>query len=117
VQKNILYVSDNETKGMLEYWRYPVETLVEKKGDCEDTAILFASILDALGYEVVLLFYILDNETGHLSVGIHLGDGYGEFIEDNSGKRYYYCETTNSMYQIGEIPSNIGNQPDDIIAI
>jgi predicted transglutaminase-like cysteine proteinase len=37
------YTSDAETTGYDEYPRYPLETLVDHGGDCEDTAILAAA--------------------------------------------------------------------------
>ena len=33
-----------------EYWRYPLETLCDRTGDCEDTSILIAALIDAGGY-------------------------------------------------------------------
>lgn len=38
------YVSD-KTLGASEYWLFPAETLAMKQGDCEDGAILMASLL------------------------------------------------------------------------
>jgi len=117
IQENVNYVLDNESKDCTEYWRYPVETLVEKKGDCEDSSVLFASIIDALEYNTVLLFYVLEGDIGHLAVGIHLeGGSYGEYIIYNNEK-YYYCETTSYGFNIGEIPSDIKNDPDKIIPV
>jgi hypothetical protein len=49
------YTSDSVTTGFDEYPRYPLETLVDNGGDCEDSAILFASIAQALGHEAILL--------------------------------------------------------------
>jgi len=48
---------DDEYKGGYEYWRYPLETLCDRTGDCEDTSILLAAILDAAGYDsgIILL--------------------------------------------------------------
>jgi len=117
VQKNVIYASDNSTKGQVEYWRYPVETLVDKKGDCEDSSVLFASIMDALGYDTALLFYVLEDDIGHLAVGIHIDGDYGEYVEDKGGKRYYYCETTNSVYGLGEIPPDMSDTPDKVIPV
>ncbi len=37
-----------------EYPRYPVETLVDETGDCEDTAILYASLVRTLGSGAML---------------------------------------------------------------
>jgi transglutaminase-like putative cysteine protease len=117
VQENVNYVWDNESKNCTEYWRYPIETLVEKKGDCEDSSVLFASIMDALEYNTVLLFYIVEEDVGHLAVGIHLkGESYGEYVIYDS-KKYHYCETTSYGFNIGEIPSDIKNEPDKIIPV
>lgn len=109
VQENINYELDNETKGCTEYWRFPVETLVDKKGDCEDSSVLYAAIMDNLGYEVVILFYTWkenDEPVGHLAIGIKLEGDHGSFIEDNNGEKYYYCETTAKAFNIGEIPDD-----------
>jgi len=116
VQETITYREDYETKGLEEYWRFPVETLVDKKGDCEDSAVLFSSIMKALGYDPVLLFYILDGETGHLAAGIHLNDGTGNYITHNS-KKYYYCETTTTGNSVGQIPLDIIGMPEKVIEI
>jgi len=47
----------DEYRSGREYWRYPLQTLIEKTGDCEDTSILMAAILDAAGYDsgIILL--------------------------------------------------------------
>lgn len=106
VQYNVEYSTDNLTKGCEEYWKFPVETLVEQKGDCEDTSVLYASILDNLGYDTVLLYYKWeeqDKNYGHLAVGVNIDGDHGEYIFDN-GKKYYYCETTNKAMNIGYIP-------------
>jgi len=116
VQNNVVYKSDIATKKQEEYWRFPVETLVEKQGDCEDTSVLFASIMEASGYDAVLLFYILDNEIGHLSVGININGNNGVPIPYN-GKNYYYCETTNPGNIVGEIPRSIPVVPSEIIEV
>jgi len=46
------YTSDRVTTPYDEYPRFPLETLYEKGGDCEDTAILAATILKEMGYDV-----------------------------------------------------------------
>ena len=94
-----------------------METLVDKKGDCEDSSVLFASVMKALDFDAVLFFYIIDEQLGHLSVGIHLnGNPEGEYVIFE-GKRYYYCETTSVAYDVGEIPSDIIGKPDRIISL
>ena len=119
VQNNVEYSLDNVSKGCLEYWRFPVETLVEKQGDCEDSSVLYASLLDAFDYDVVLLFYTIDEgneKIGHLSVGVKLDGDFGGYIEYNNEK-YFYCETTNISYSIGQIPIEIKGKPIKIINI
>ena len=46
--------TDEESTGQSDYFRYPVETLWELTGDCEDHAILLSSILEAMGYDTVI---------------------------------------------------------------
>jgi hypothetical protein len=117
VQENIQYTLDNDTKGCVEYWRYPVETLVEMRGDCEDTSVLYSSIMESIDFDTVLLFYILENDIGHLAVGVNIQQDYsGHYIEYRSLK-YYYCETTSYGFNLGEIPSDINTEPEKIIHI
>lgn len=98
--QSLPYTSDYVTKGYDEYPRFPIETLVDDGGDCEDTAILFATLVLIEGYGTV--FVSLPN---HLAVGV-LGssDIAGSYYTYNSG-RYYYCETTGDNWGIGDIPS------------
>lgn len=120
VQVTMIYTLDNESKGKTEYWRFPVETLVEKQGDCEDTSVLFASIMDILDYDVALLYYTWEEDNkpvGHLAVGIHLEGNHGNYVEDDTGKKYYYCETTTPAYVIGELPKEIEDKTAKIIHI
>ena len=59
---NILFfvqaVIDYKADGPENYPQYPIETLVKGTGDCEDTVILFISLLQAQGYEASI--YRLD---------------------------------------------------------
>ncbi|MFC2100070.1 hypothetical protein ACFLSF_04495, partial [Candidatus Bipolaricaulota bacterium] len=52
VQQCIGYQLD---PGPFEYPRYPIETLVDRAGDCEDTAILYASLIRTLGHGALLV--------------------------------------------------------------
>lgn len=40
----LTYVGDDQQQGTPEYWQFPFETLYSKLGDCEDFAILIASL-------------------------------------------------------------------------
>ena len=59
VQGTIDYLSDPSG---LEYPLYPLETLVSGKGDCEDTTILYVSLLRALGYSPAMGFVDTDGD-------------------------------------------------------
>jgi hypothetical protein len=91
------YALDDEDDESCEYPRYPVDMLVDQQGDCEDKAILTASILDALGFNVSLL-----RLPNHMAVGVHLAEDavpYPYYI-----KEYYYLETTRFPSPLGRIP-------------
>jgi hypothetical protein len=97
--QSLPYTSDEVTTGFDEYPRYPVETLVDNGGDCEDTSILTAALLYEMGYGVVML-----GPPGHMAVGVKGGEGiYGTYWE-YEGSKYYYLETTGDGWDIGEIP-------------
>ena len=97
--QSLPYTSDSVTTPYDEYPRYPLETLVENGGDCEDTSILMAAILHEMDYGVVLL-----SPPGHMAVGVLGGEGIdGTYLEHNGGK-YYYLETTGQGWAIGELP-------------
>jgi hypothetical protein len=103
--QNLPYTSDSVTTGYDEYPRYPIETLVDGGGDCEDTAILLASLIRAMGYGTVLIIYPGTAEIpGHCAVGVKGSEViYGTYY-NFEGEKYYYIETTNTGWEIGEIP-------------
>lgn len=72
-----------------EYPRFPIETIVDNCGDCEDKAILCASLLTIAGYETVLV-----RLPNHMMVGIY---------EDEN---LTYYETTASVWN-DDIPDNV----------
>jgi len=83
------------TKDSAEYPKYPVEMLVDGRGDCEDAAILMAGLLDALGYDTVLLRY-----SDHMALGIRMNEfnpyyaRYTPRYFAYGGQHYYYVEGT-----------------------
>ncbi len=96
--QSLQYTYDNVTTPRNEYWRFPVETLVDETGDCEDTAILYASLMESLGYDAVLVLL-----PSHAGVGIAGNDYPGSYYSYN-GVKYYYCETTSIGWAVGAIP-------------
>ena len=97
--QSLPYTSDLVTEGYDEYPRYPAETLVDNGGDCEDTAILMASLLRAMNYDVVLL-----GLPSHMAVGVAGGSGISGTYWEYNGRKYYYLETTGTGWKIGQIP-------------
>jgi hypothetical protein len=97
--QSLPYTYDEVTTPYDEYPRYPIETLVDYGGDCEDTSILATSFLKEMGYDVVLIVF-----PGHIGIGIW-GD---ESVEGNyylvDGKKYFYLETTGRGWDLGELP-------------
>ncbi|HID54931.1 TPA: hypothetical protein EYP37_00260 [Candidatus Poribacteria bacterium] len=104
VQQIVRYESEEK-----EYPKYPVETLVEEAGDCEDFSILGAAILKVMGYDVALL--ILPR---HVALGVGGAEGIpGAYVEHN-GRRYYYCEMTSDGWRIGDIPEKFKDAKIDV---
>lgn len=115
VQTCIPYARDKETTGHTEWPRYPIETLIEETGDCEDVAILCAAIIARLGFRVVLLDY-----PGHVAFGVAGADGLqGDYVLDpRSNLRFFYGEATADGWHLGEIPKRYTSQPpEDILPV
>jgi len=99
------YTSDLDTTGFDDYGRYPVETLVEEGGDCEDTAILLGKLMEAMGYDVVLV-----RLPDHMALGIREAEKFvGTYYEYN-GVRYFYLETTGTAGRVGMVPEEYKGQ-------
>ena len=88
--------------GTYEYPRYPIETLIDKGGDCEDTAILLEAILRELGFDVVLV-----SPDKHMGVGIALRYEINGAAFEHRNKYYYYIETTSAGWGIGDYPEHL----------
>lgn len=88
--------------GTYEYPRYPIETLVEKGGDCEDTSILLEALLRSLGFDCVLV-----SPDKHMGVGIALKYEISGAAFPYRNKYYYYIETTSSGWKIGDYPEQL----------
>jgi hypothetical protein len=89
----------------------PAQTLVDG-GDCKDKSILLASILKNMNYKVALLYFdsLPGQQYGHVAVGIVLNDndiphglGYIPSYYEHNGEKYYFMETTEPNWSLGEI--------------
>lgn len=94
--------ADKYMYGQDEYFAYPLETIFYGMGDCEDTAILCASLFKALGYGAGVLIV-----PGHAVAAVALDEfapspyshSNFEIISQNiKGSTYYACETAVDTY-------------------
>lgn len=97
--QSLPYATDKATTGYDEYPRYPTETLVDGGGDCEDTAILAAALLNEMGYGTALI-----RLPGHMALGVKGSDDYPGSYYTYNGGRYYYLDTTSRDLGIGQLP-------------
>lgn len=102
--QSLPYRHDADSKGEDEYVRYPIETLVDGCGDCEDKVALLTALLYEMNVDFVLL--VLPE---HMAVGVHCDGVEAERYLWFRGKRYYYMETTMAGWQLGQIPDDYVN--------
>jgi hypothetical protein len=69
--------------------KFPVETYVDKSGDCDDKSLLLAGLLSREGYNVSLLSFTPES---HMAVGVVCPDG------DYKRTGYAFIETTNLSF-------------------
>lgn len=103
--QSLPYTRDDVTTGFDEYPRFPVETLVDYGGDCEDTSILYASLVVAMGYGAVML-----SPPGHMAVGVAASASVAGTSYMHQEQRFLYAETTGHGYHIGKVPEQYQGQ-------
>jgi hypothetical protein len=69
--------------------KFPVETVVDRAGDCDDKSLLLAGLLSREGYTVALLLF---GPESHIAVGV----GSDDYHYKNTG--YTFVETTNYSF-------------------
>jgi hypothetical protein len=103
--------------------KYPVETLVENKGDCDIFSCFAASILKAGGLNVVLLYY---ESQSHMNIAVSFShvphDVRGQvYYVTVDGVQYYMAETTGGDWEngwrVGECPDTLKDAPVQIITL
>jgi len=94
--QSLTYREDDPLNASFEYPRFPIETLNEQGGDCEDKAILCAQLLTLAGYNVSLI-----RLPKHMAVGVYLRNlsGFTPYAEG-----YYYLEATAGSSPVGRVP-------------
>ncbi len=110
--RSIPYINDLESTTYDEYPRFPIETLVDGRGDCEDSSILLASILRELGIFPVLLI-----SHNHCAVGVSGEGGTDRTFFEYEGRKYYYVEVLKCDLRIGQIPSMFNAQDFSVVPL
>lgn len=99
--QSLPYAFDSDSKDEDEYVRYPVETLVDGCGDCEDKMALLVALLYEMDKDFVLLVM-----PEHMALGVHCDEIEGSRYLLYQGKKYYFMETTMPNWQIGQVPED-----------
>jgi hypothetical protein len=103
--------------------KYPVETIVGNKGDCDLFSYIAASIMKARGMNVVLLYY---ESEAHMNIGISLSHEPRNARQQvhyvtYSNVRYYVAECTGGNWQsgwrVGECPDNLQTAAVQVITL
>ena len=110
--QSLPYAYDTDSKGEDEYMRYPVETLVDGCGDCEDKVALLVALLYEMDVDFVLL--VLPE---HMAVGVHCDEIDIPRYLLYQGKKYYYLETTMPNWGIGDIPENYRSAKIEVVPV
>lgn len=107
--QSLRYETDEKSKGTDEYVRFPLETLADGVGDCEDKSILLAALLSEMGADFIMLF-----PPDHLALGILCDSVQNAYPFKFEGKDYYYVETSTTHWAIGQIPEEYLSSPIEI---
>jgi len=83
--------------------KYPMQTIVTGRGDCEDTTVLAAALLKKLEYDVKLVQLEIDGRKSHIGIGVW-ANGVKGTSWDKGGRTFYYVETATAGHQFGELP-------------
>ncbi len=97
--QSIPYDYDINSRGLEDYPKYPIETVFEYRGDCEDVAFFLAGIIREFGYDVAMLLY-----DDHMALGVAGVPGASGTYYTSGGKDYFYLEATGFGWKLGEIP-------------
>jgi len=110
---SMTYQLDIDFNGNGEFPKYPIETIVDKRGDCEDTSFLMASLLRALNYDVVLV-----QLPGHMATAVACTDCAGAYYIHRD-RKFFYLETTGNPgeFAIGQMPEEYLTAPATIIEV
>lgn len=110
VQECYGYMYDEVQYAQDEYFAFPMETIYNGYGDCEDTSILLAAIYESAGYDAGV-FLIPGHAIAAIALDPYVAGEYDTaqkvsvFGLTQDGRTYYGCETTlkTNSYGVGYI--------------
>jgi len=88
------------------YAKSPIETLIEGTGDCDNVAMLAASIIESKGLDTILIYGVACGRSGcgpHVMIGVALPNPPDDLLRfgrtsywyiEHNGRRYYVAECT-----------------------
>lgn len=103
--------------------RYPVETIVDNRGDCDLLSYVAASLLHSQDFDTVLFYY---EHESHMNVGVNLPSPPEDArtrvtYVDYGGTRYYMAECTGDDWQngwrVGECPTELEDAQVSVVAL
>jgi hypothetical protein len=103
--------------------KYPVETIVENKGDCDLLSFIAASLIKAQNMDVVLFYY---ESESHMNIGVSLPSPPKDArttisYVDYGGNRYYMAECTGGDWQngwrVGECPLELEGAQVEVVTL
>ena len=122
VQKpNIEYEFDekcDEIGNLLDYARYPDETMYDRRGDCDCKAALAAILFKEAGYKTAYVTTV-----NHAAIAVafknkqasELVSMADKSLLTNDGYVYFFCETTGDGFKIGDLGGTTKEAIEDII--
>lgn len=92
----------------VEYPLYPLETLVDGIGDCEDTTILYVSLVRAMGYGAAMAFVDTnhDNMPDHVLALIPVSSSYPDCVTCPTGMSQGFLKIGGQLYALAETAVN-----------
>ena len=115
--RGLRYWSDAEQPHAVDQPKYPVQTLVDGGGDCEDFSILTAALLWTLEHPVALI-YLETEATAHMAIGYPTDDLEGGFtVKGPDDRCYVYIETVPTEAALGELPGDMMSGLQSVVVI
>ncbi len=105
------HIYDGTVEERFNYSKYPIETIVERCGDCEDFSILGAALMKAVGIDVALVHFPAEKGEDMSHVGLAVGGNFSGNYYNINEKKYYYAETTGTRELSSRSKGSIGQVP------